>query len=247
MQSSKDRSNGRFLQSTILLGALLLLVPSCKQGGSQDVAGLVITAAPQPTSNASSGKTKESEKLREYQQYARRLGSTLELRLASGDALKLEDQPVGPSVDVEKVVKYEFSGYLKQIDHFLVSSAFYEGSVYLLVSRKSGKRFVIDNVPILSPNSDRFVTVSICDSGCPYRVQIWRVTEAELQPEWTFKPEQYWASGRAKWLDASTIEVVSEIADPVKSDPSKGKYLWMQKTMYLRLVSDAWSFGEKRD
>src|SRR4051812_15502723 len=44
----------------------------------------------------------ESEKIRQYSRFVKRNGGTLELILANGGLLKLEDQLAGAKVDVDK-------------------------------------------------------------------------------------------------------------------------------------------------
>jgi hypothetical protein len=179
-------------------------------------------------------------KLRQYSHYAKRSGKTLRLTLANGKNLAFVDKP---DPDGAAGIKYEFVDYVQPIDHFLVSALFHEGSAYVLINRNNGKKFNIDEAPVFSPAFDRLITVSICDAYCPNRLQIWQI-KPQPRLEWTFEPQQYWASGSAKWRDGKTIEITSEIADPAASDPSQGKYVWKKETSQLRRQPDGWAFAK---
>lgn len=176
-------------------------------------------------------------KLRQYSHYAQRSGKTLKLTLANGKTLAFVDKsnPAGGTG-----VKYEFVDYIQPIDHFLISYLVSEGGAYVLINRNTGKQLNIDEAPVFSPAFDRFITVSICDAYCPYRLQIWQI-KPQPRLEETFEPEQYWASGSAKWRDGKTIEVTKEIADPAASDPSKGKYVYKKEILQIKLLPDGWA------
>ncbi len=176
-------------------------------------------------------------KRRQYSQYAQRSGKTLKLTLANGKTLAFVDKP---DPDGAGGIKYEFVDYVQPIDHFLVSALFHEGKAYVLINRNNGGKFNIDGAPVFSPAFDRFITVSICDAYCPNRLQIWQI-KPKPRLEETFEPEQYWASGSAKWRDGKTIEVTKEIADPAASDPSKGKYIMKKEILQLKLLSGGWA------
>jgi len=176
-------------------------------------------------------------KLQQHSHYAKRSGKTLTLTLVNGKNLTFVDKS---DPDGAGGIKYEFVDYVQPIDYFLVSALVHEGMAYVLINRNNGGKFNIDGAPVFSPAFDRFITVSICDAYCPNRLQIWQI---KLKPrlEETFEPEQYWASGSAKWRDGKTIEVTKEIADPAASDPSKGKYVWKKEILQLKLLSGGWA------
>src|SRR5882762_6448733 len=177
-------------------------------------------------------------KLQQHSHYAKRSGRTLKLTLATGKTLAFVDKP---DPNGFAGVKYEFVDYVQPIDHFLVSALVHEGMAYVLIDRNNGRKFNIDEAPVFSPAFDRFITVSICDAFCPNRLQIWQI-KPKPRLEETFEPEQYWASGSAKWRDGKTIEVTKEIADPAVSDPTKGKYVLKKEMLQLKLLPGGWVF-----
>ena len=176
-------------------------------------------------------------KLRQYSHYAKRSGKTLTLMLVNGKNVAFVDKS---DPDGFGGIKYEFVDYVQPIDHFLISALFHEGSAYVLINRNNGTKFNIDEAPVFSPAFDRFITVSICDAYCPNRLQIWQI-KPQPRLEETFEPEQYWASGSAKWRDGKTIEVTKDIADPAASVPSKGKYVWKKEMLQLKLLPGGWA------
>jgi hypothetical protein len=113
----------------------------------------------------------EAASLAKHATIVKRVGKTLELTVGNG-VLKLED--VGEDEGKGEFVRYRFFDYFDDIDHILIREDYYEGGAYSLVDRKYGASQKIDEVPIFSPDRTRFLTESICDAYCPYRLEIWQ-------------------------------------------------------------------------
>jgi hypothetical protein len=139
----------------------------------------------------------------------KRSGGELILQLRGGRSLSVRDEQ-RPD-DQAATVKYNFRDYLGKIGYFLIHRQFYEGSDYLMVHERTGSRYALHNVPVLSPDQQRLVTASDGVTGgySPNAVQIWRLTQNGMEMEQTIEP-QGWGPSDPKWTDNHTIRLTKK-------------------------------------
>ena len=185
-------------------------------------------------------KEAETALLAKHAKLVKRQGNTLELFLANAKVKKLTD--VYDKDREFDSINLLFFDYLKEVDQFLIKEQYYEGEGYQLVDRKTGWAQKLDEAPVLSPDRKHFVTVSICEAYCRYRMQIWRQEHGGwFEMVWSHTPYESWLTGSAKWLDNATIEITTQIA----SNPSKGNYHYVKQPRYLKLQPHGWILTDK--
>ena len=102
--------------------------------------------------------------------------------------------------------KYSFKRNYKKTGYILLREQFYEGYRYVLVSRKTGKGFEIDNVPVLSPDRKRLVTSSkdLVAKYNPNAIKIYKISPENLKLEWSWEPKD-WGPSEPSWTDDGTV------------------------------------------
>jgi hypothetical protein len=184
---------------------------------------------------ASCADAVEGALLAKYPHIARRVGDMLELDVASGkvELTNTTENAVGDEITK---ITYYFVDYLAEIEHFLILETYYEGRRYSLVGRKYGARSRLDDVPIFSSDRVHFVTVSICDAYCPYRLQIWKRHGGNdwFELAWSSSPYRYWTDTEAEWVDNTTIRVSTR----TKERPEDRDLV--PHNFYIRLGADGW-------
>lgn len=186
----------------------------------------------------------ERKQLAKQAQRATRDGGVLKLRLTGDKWIELRDKDEASGAKADEVVLYSLRDYIESAQSFLIHNQYYEGGSYSLVSSKSGRAFLLDDVPIFSADYQRFITVSVCDAYCSSRIRIWRLIQGGWEIEWDYPLSEYWASGSAKWLNNQNIEIIKEVADVKASIPSKGKYVWIKKPFRVTLSRSGWALTE---
>lgn len=139
-----------------------------------------------------------------------RRSGQLRLKLNNGRWQTLKDYQKANEED--SVVHYNFREYLPELGYFLVHRQFYEGRDYLMIHEASGRRFQLQDVPVVSPDRRRLVTTSngIMGGYDPNAIQIWRATSRGLVLEQTIKP-QGWGPSDAKWIDNQRVRVTKNL------------------------------------
>ena len=186
-------------------------------------------------------KDVENNRMRKYQGWVKREGDALILQLDYGKTLRLKDNR--DHKNVSKWITYSFRDFLYPMNYYLIEEGYWEGGGYALIDRKYGNLYKIDDVPIFSPDSRHFITVSICDAYCPYRLQVWKRNNAGLDLAWSFTPYEYWASGKAKWIGKRTIKITKK----VKQDPKDPYAGWIDHVFYIKLMSEGWRIFNQLD
>lgn len=135
-----------------------------------------------------------------------RAGGQLRLKLGNGRWHTIRDYQ--RANDEASTIKYSFRDYLTDIGYFLIHRQFYEGIDYLMIDERNGRRFVLQELPVVSPDRRRLVTASngIIGGYSPNAVQIWRVTKSGLVLEQTIRMRD-WGPSDARWIDNQTIDL----------------------------------------
>jgi len=166
-----------------------------------------------------------------------RAGETLVVHPSSGSPIELTDSP--PSAEAAEVTLYGYAGFLPEVPAHLVQVQHYEGSNYLLIDL-DGKATDLDDLPVLSPDRNRFVTAS----GGAYaedRVEIWLITPHGVAQEFSFSPCS-WSPAEARWLSEREIEVTKTLVVPGSTDDEPSS---AAQPAHLRLEDDGWWVYDK--
>ncbi len=184
----------------------------------------------------------EQEKIEGSGGLVTRKGNTLEFKLKTGHDLRLPDVDLlEDQSNANSFVKYYFESYDNRIDHFIVRNSYFEGESFSVINRSNGVVYTLDAFPNVSPDNRRICTVDICDFMCKNELKIFTVSNRGITLEYSLHPEEYWASGDARWIDARTIQVRKEIAAklPNSDDPD-----FVFKTFSLVLTPKGWKIQE---
>jgi hypothetical protein len=89
-----------------------------------------------------------------------------------------------------------------------------EGRMVLMVDRRTGDVIEVDDVPVPSPDGQRFVTASLdlVAGHLPNRVRIYRMAPGGpvLETEW--QPRE-WGAQNARWLDTGAVQLERGVID----------------------------------
>jgi hypothetical protein len=136
----------------------------------------------------------------------------LHLRLANGRVVKLVDDSTGP-----RPTWFYYIGMCPALGYFALSAQYDEGSSIRLMNARTGWSVLIDNLPVVSPDRKRFVTISLGQERYdPERLQVWVVEDDMLRKEWGFVPN-YPDPHEARWLSNRRFEFTHSRFEPTNS------------------------------
>ena len=140
---------------------------------------------------------------------ARRDRLGLHLRLTNGRTKSVVDdtasaQPTG----------FFYLGVCSALGYYVLSAQYDEGSAVHLVNARTGWSVEIANLPTVSPDRRRFVTLSLGHERYdPERVQVWLVQGDTLRKEWSLVPE-YDDPHDVRWLSNRSFEFAHSRFEP---------------------------------
>ena len=176
----------------------------------------------------------ERAQLPRYPRQATRDRDRLKLTLKNGKAVVLKNT-AGVSG-----VSYSFRDYLQGLGYFLVHVQLCEGDAYLMVNDQTGQRQFIHDLPIISPDKTRLVTISM-DLEAQYNpnaIQIWRLAPGKMVREWS-REIKGWGPAGGAWLDHHTITLMKKV--PLHAFPTQ----YRDVPMLLKKGPDGWKMTEK--
>jgi len=113
-----------------------------------------------------------------FRRLVRRRKGRLSLRLRSGRWVSLINSKRATVYSIH----YYFRGVLGKTGYYVVIKGYYEGYNILLINMRNGKRYLLDNVPALSPNGRYLaLTSSGAYSRSPHCFEIWRISPLGLR------------------------------------------------------------------
>jgi hypothetical protein len=122
---------------------------------------------------------------------ASRAGKNLNLKLDSGST-KLFTSTDDCETVGESCVHTSLIGYLPSQHLFVLSAKYYESSGSILVSRRTGAAFRIeDAVPHFSPDGKRFVVVAVSEQDGINQVAIYSTSAFPPVQEWSHIPKSW--------------------------------------------------------
>ncbi len=178
----------------------------------------------------------EMLRIERFEENVRREGDTLYLKVESGAYLAFKDtQSCEPPLPCD----YEFVDYYGDLGFYLIFVGYYEGEDYVMISNKDGKEYSVKGLPRLSPDKERFVSVSACEVYCINGVFIWRIVDNGLVLELSYEPEEYARYSFIQWKDDKTIELAKKIYSTEQLCPKSD---FMMVPVTLRLERGDWKF-----
>jgi hypothetical protein len=176
----------------------------------------------------------ERSQLPKYSQLVKRKGNTLYLSLRNGNVIKLKNSE--KECTISTICGYEFLDYLPQINYFLINFGYYEGGGVSMINQKSGERFDVGDMPILSLDNERFVVLDL-DAYSSNSIIVYKFTEKSIKKEYTLKPESYLSDCDAEWINNSTIRIYWK-----ENDKKKNVF----KQFFIKLSSEGWQKVEEK-
>jgi len=186
------------------------------------------------------GRCVEAYQLKRYPK-VRRNGNRLMIGLADGQHVVLTDN-VADSGDS---VAYSFYGAF--LGNFLVLVHLYEGSEYLAIHGRSGKKYFVHGWPVVSPDQRRFVTTSL-DITSGYNanaVQVWRVDPDQLVLEWSLEPGANWGPSDAWWLGNDVVQFMRNEHEEVNGEV-RDINRYVQHPLTLKRAGQSWKLTDHR-
>lgn len=109
---------------------------------------------------------------------------------------------------------YRSHGDVAALAAKLVQVSFFEGGAWLLVAHGTGDTTRVAGPPVVSPDGARFVATSLdlVAGHDPNLLEVWRVTEAGFEPEYTQRPTG-WGPSDARWIGPDTVAFLRNVVD----------------------------------
>ena len=110
---------------------------------------------------------------------------------------------------------HQFAGTQDPLPVFVIVRHYLpEGRAVLMVERRTGDVFELDDHPVPSPDGMRFITASLdlVAGHSPNHVRIYHMEPSGPVPEWEFDPKE-WGARHARWLDEHSIELERGVVD----------------------------------
>ncbi len=139
----------------------------------------------------------------------RRDGAALRLRLTSGQVLSVANDTVGRGA-----LFYSFLGFCPRLGYYALWAQRYEGHFIRLVNARTGWSVLVDDMPTVSPDARRFVTLALeMEVRLNTDIVVWRVDGDTLRREWEFQPE-YSDPHDVRWLSNRSFEFAHSRSSP---------------------------------
>lgn len=110
--------------------------------------------------------------------------------------------------DPDSSHRFSFRENLSGPGYYLLHRQSHEWVDYVLINARSGKRFTLQERPVVSPDGSRLVTASAGLSGMSAgnAVQVWRIKPSGLELEFELAPKD-WEPTDPRWLNNRTIQL----------------------------------------
>jgi hypothetical protein len=99
-------------------------------------------------------------------------------------------------------------GSYKSLPYYIVNITYWEAGEYVLINKKSGKRFSTSPYPLLSPDK-KFLIASIIlpyIEGTFNDIQLFEINKTELKEKFNIKPEKFQIE-QLKWISNDKLAV----------------------------------------
>jgi hypothetical protein len=187
-------------------GIFALLVLAAVAAGPACAARLSPQEIAQACANADGaahcGRLIESMQLARLPGLARRDGRTLTVNLYPEGSASFVDREEPPDAR-----SYSLWDSLDRINAVLIYTIGDDGTTFILLSRRTNRRFTLPSEPVLSPDRQRLVTADVCPTQCGNEIAVWRFDGDALVKELAWKPPQGWMDAAAAWKDADTLQI----------------------------------------
>ena len=109
----------------------------------------------------------------------------------------------------ENQISYEYIGYEKALNSYIILVKYYETGEYMLINNKTGKESKLWGLPIISPNQKK-----VCCYGdalgydvMPNGIQMYDYSDNNLIKEWEWEIED-WKPESVEWLNNNTLLLI---------------------------------------
>ena len=135
-----------------------------------------------------------------------RSAGELRLRLENGQSVVLVDT----LAEGDNHHRFLYAGYEAAQHLHVVQQWFYEGSVYLLIDDRTGRKWMVPGRPIFAPNGRRFLSASLdLEAGYdPNCLEIWSAGSRGLHKQFVLDGGQAWGPDSVSWITNDLIHFV---------------------------------------
>ncbi len=186
-------------------------------------------------------KEKEIERIKKFVDKVKREGDTLLLESPSGSYISLKDSPGCERPG--KCVQYSFVDYFKDAGFFLVRGYYFEETEHIMISESDGKQYSVHDLPVLSPDKRRIVTVpDRTNTGYNENgVFIWRIEGTELVPEFSYELTENAGYKLVRWKNNEFIKIEKWFLSSKGPCPASA---YTVVPVELKMEDDTWKLHE---
>ncbi len=122
-----------------------------------------------------------------------------------------------PNNDDEKGDHYCYYDFLNDIGYYLVEDIYYEGGDFLLINFRNGFSKKINNIPLFSPNTNRFLIASYGVYSINH-TEIWKINKTNFEKECELLQDSRDDSEirEVKWINNEKI-IITKLSSETKS------------------------------
>ncbi len=129
--------------------------------------------------------------------------------MTSGRVVNLAHDTVGQSA-----LYFFFLGLWPRFGYYVLWAQPYEGHFIRLVNARTGWSVFVDDMPVLSPDARRFVTIARDrEVDLNTDITVWRIDGDTLRKEWDFVPE-YSDPHNERWVSNRSFEFAHSVSSP---------------------------------
>lgn len=201
------------------------------------VISILLLAGPMASWAASRGEEieiPEMKQIKKFKENVRRDGDTLYLKTTSGAYVTLRDTP---ACDPLSPCWYEFIDYFKDTGFYVLYLTYFEGMDHLMISDKDGRKHSVNELPMVSPDKLRVVTVAAADAFSINGVFVWRLEANKVISEFWCEPKEYALYEFIGWKDNNTVLLNNYAHSSKKLD---SKTFGMTHNAVLKLEKGGW-------
>jgi len=141
-----------------------------------------------------------------------------------GDVLTIALYPTGSTTftDVDganNARSFSLWDVLDPINAVVLYTTTNDATSFMLLQRRTNRRFSLPSEPVLSPDRQRLVTADICPKACTNEIAVWRISNDGLRKELSWVPGSGWIDAGAQWKDADTVSI--DYTAPGQKDDAK--------------------------
>ncbi len=182
----------------------------------------------------------EAQALKSLVPFAKRNQKTLSLSLKSNEVIQLET--IDTCKGSEDCEIFRLVGLSPDRQFFVVSVAYWEGTNVYWISRSTGTRYEVFDIPQISPDRKHIVTAIPSEAYNVNGVFLWEIRNGELIKKFHFEPTEYALYSYVRWTTNNSLKLKKFTYADKAVCPGKQN---MEVRVVLALVGKQWKLNER--